>query len=168
MGRLWRRLKDVVVNRILGVADTPHRIAWGVLLGSVIAWTPTIGLQIVLYVAIATALRANKISGIPILFISNPVSAVPLYWFCWWVGNLILHGGGEMDPAVERALERQLSGEAEIDMLSGEFWSEIGGALGALGVELWLGSFVLGFATGIPLYFLTLAGVKTYRRARGH
>ena len=62
---------------LLRVRDTPRRIAWGVFLGSVVAMTPTLGFQIVLYVAIATVLRANKLSGIPILFISNPITAVP-------------------------------------------------------------------------------------------
>ena len=92
MKKWWEKLKDVVVHKILGLDDAPSRIAWGVFLGCVVAMTPTLGLQILLYVSLATLLRVNKLSGIPILFISNPFTAVPLYGFCWWVGNLLLHG----------------------------------------------------------------------------
>ena len=41
---LWRRLKQIVFHNILHLDDTPHRIAWGVFLGAMIAFTPTLGL----------------------------------------------------------------------------------------------------------------------------
>ena len=44
----WRRLKQIVLHNILHLDDTPHRIAWGVFIGAMIAFTPTLGLQIVL------------------------------------------------------------------------------------------------------------------------
>ena len=137
-----RRLRSLIVHRILGVRDTPRRIAWGVFLGTVVAWTPTLGFQIMIYVAIATLLRANKVSGIPILFISNPVTAVPLYWSCWKVGDLI-------------------------DLFTAEFWEQLGQTLWDMGTELWVGSFIIGFAMAIPMYFVTLIGVRAFRRARG-
>ena len=167
---LWQRLKHVIVHRILGVADTPHRIAWGVLLGFVIGWTPTIGLQIVLYVATATLLRANKISGVPVLFISNPFTAVPLYWFAWKVGRFVLHGGGTGESATFAAVRAVLE-TPELSfwegVLSAEFWSAITDMLIAMGLDLWVGCLLMGFATGIPGYFLTRWGVQAYRRARG-
>jgi uncharacterized protein (DUF2062 family) len=168
---LVQRARSAVVHGILGVADDPGRIAWGVFLGTVVAWTPTLGLQIVIYVMVATLLRANKLSGIPILFITNPFTAVPLYWLCWRVGAWILgtHGGDES------ALAAQLeSAEAEVGQQSlwsaiwtSEFWSALGETLLGLGKELWLGSAVLGVAMGLPLGLLTLWAVKAYRRARG-
>jgi uncharacterized protein (DUF2062 family) len=172
MTRLWRRLVDVVVHRILGVDDTPHRIAWGVLLGFVVAWTPTLGFQIMIYVAIASLLRANKISGIPILFISNPFTAVPLYWFCWWVGAFILRGGNVDSDEGHQVVQERLahaSGEQSwlTDIFTAHFWMDLGQTLLAMGGELWLGSFVLGFATGVPSYFVTRWAVRAYRAARG-
>lgn len=96
---LWRRLQQIVFHNILHLDDTPHRIAWGVFLGTMIAFTPTLGLQIVLYIPIAALLRANKISGIPILFISNPFTAVPLYYTTWSVGAAVLHPEKEVTQA---------------------------------------------------------------------
>ena len=57
--KLWTRLKNVVVSGILGLDDSPQRIALGVFLGFVVAMTPTLGLQIVIYVALAALLRVN-------------------------------------------------------------------------------------------------------------
>jgi uncharacterized protein (DUF2062 family) len=153
---LWQRLVDVVVHRILGVADTPHRIAWGVFLGCVVAWTPTIGLQIMIYVVVATLLRANKISGVPILFFTNPVTAVPIYWLAWRVGCSVL--GEPMSAGALAAMPRDL-GEASL--------GEIGHALLGMGAELWVGCLVLGVLTGLVGYALAYWGVIAFRRARG-
>jgi len=167
---VFRRLKNVVVNRILGVADTPKRIAFGVFLGFVVAFTPTIGFQIVLYLAITTMLRANKVVGIPILFISNPVTAVPLYWFCWWVGAQILgspQDGMNRAELAARMSDAQVAGDWWSHVFSISFWRDALSTLASMGGELWLGSLVLGVASGIVGYFLALWGVKIYRRARG-
>lgn len=170
---MFRRLKDLIVNKILGVADTPQRIAFGVFLGCIVAFTPTIGLQIVLYVAIATLLRANKVSGIPILFISNPVTAVPLYWFCWWVGAWVMHGGAPQNLMDRDDLAENLgqgaaaSSDWTNQIFTGEFWKGLGSTLAAMGAELWVGSLILGVLAGMLAYPLTVVSVRVYRRARG-
>ncbi len=171
IGRFWQRLKNLVVRRILGLEDTPHRIAWGVFLGLLIAMTPTLGFQIMLYVAIATVLRANKVSGVPLLFISNPFTAAPLYYGVWWVGSIALHGTTDPDGADEvgRRL-REAEAEAAFgwsDLATLEFWERIGALLWSMGAELWFGALVVGIATGVPGYFLTRVGVLQYRKARG-
>ncbi|MEM9189891.1 MAG: DUF2062 domain-containing protein [Myxococcota bacterium] len=168
--KLYERLKDVVVRRILGVDDTPHRIATGVLLGFIVAMTPTLGFQIAIYVAIASLIRTNKVSGVPILFISNPFTAAPLYYFCWWLGSLLLHGGAAEDGAaiVEERLEGAENQDSNFwtDMWTTEFWTDLGETLWNMGAELWVGSLVLGVATGVPFYFITRWAVTQYRRLR--
>ena len=167
--RWWARLRDVVVNRILGLNDTPHRIAWGVLLGFVVAFTPTVGLQMVLYVAIATLLRANKISGIPVVWITNPFTLVPIYFGCWRFGAWLL--GTDGDPERGQQIIHRLMG-AGTDFrwsrfFEGAFFRELGSTLWELGAELWLGGFLAGLILGILFYPITLFGVRAYRRARG-
>ncbi len=170
---IFARAKKVITERILGLSDTPRRIAWGVFIGTVVAWTPTIGLQIVIYVTLATMLRANKVSGIPILFISNPVTAVPLYWFCWRVGTVAL--GSDADASSFNVLQERLAGAeanaAETSLLaemwSADFWRDVGQVLMDLGLEIWAGSLLVGFAMAIPCYFLTFWAVNAYRRNGG-
>lgn len=168
------RLKNLIVTRILGVSDSPRRIAWGVFLGTIVAWTPTLGFQIMLYVGIATLLRANKVAGIPILFISNPFTAVPLYWSCWKLGDFVVNGGSSDGSTGAAALDRlgaanEAAAETDwwTDLWTAEFWESLGQTLLDMGLELWVGSLIIGVLMAIPMYFLTLVGVRAYRRARG-
>ncbi len=169
MRALARRLRGLLVERILGLRDTPHRIAWGVLLGFLVAWTPTLGFQIALYVALATLLRANKVAGVPILFISNPATAVPVYYGCWRVGAWFLHFGvPQRDAEAARiALEHKIALLLAAEgpgLLDAAFWGRLWEVALALGGEVWLGSLVLGLLTGVPGYVLTYWGVREYRR----
>ncbi len=170
MSTLMSRTKDVIVHRVLGLEDTPHRIAWGVFLGCMVTFTPTIGLQIVIYLTVATLLRANKVSGVPILFLSNPLSAVPLYWGVWKVGQFLLHLGHPPEVHVRELLTARLESAGEASegsllekLLEPEFWSGVGDAMLQMGGELWLGSLVIGLLTGTPAYFFTVWAVKTFR-----
>jgi uncharacterized protein (DUF2062 family) len=168
---LIQRARSAVIHGILGVSDTPWRIAWGVFLGTVVAWTPTLGFQIVIYVMIATILRANKLSGIPILFITNPLTAVPLYWLCWRIGAWVLgtDGGDESVLAEQLAAAESEVGQRSLwsAIWTSEFWTALGRTLLGLGKELWLGSAIVGVGMGVPLGVLTWWAVKAYRRARG-
>lgn len=161
----WARLKRVIVNRILGLNDTPHRIAWGVFLGFVVAFTPTVGLQMVLFLAAATLLRSNKVSGLPVVWLTNPLTMVPIYFGCWRVGAFAL--GTDADPERGHRLIEQLRGaESEWTMsrlVEADFWSDLGATLWALGAELWLGGFVVGAGLGAIFYPITLWGVRLYR-----
>ena len=78
--KMKERLRRYLSDHLLGLNDSPHRIALGVGLGVFIAFTPTFGLQILLYLAIASAIGANKISGIGPLFINNPFTLLPLVY----------------------------------------------------------------------------------------
>ncbi len=143
-------LRDLFLERLLGIHDTPHRVALGVALGFLVAWTPTLGFQIVLYVTLAGMVRANKLSGIPILFISNPFTAVPFYYFTWWVGYHLWHGQGPASDAVKVAAADPVEGPWwEI-----EFWQRVFQQLLAVGGETWLGGLALGLATAIPSYVI--------------
>ncbi|HJL19733.1 MAG TPA: DUF2062 domain-containing protein [Sandaracinaceae bacterium LLY-WYZ-13_1] len=167
--RWWSRLRGVVVNRILGLNDTPHRIAWGVFLGFVVAFSPTVGFQMMLFVAVAAVFRANKVSGLPVVWITNPVTVVPVYWACWRVGAFVL--GTDEDPERGRQIIERLMG-ADTGwtwgrLVEAAFWAELGATLWELGAELWLGGLLVGVVTGALAYPATLWGVRAYRRARG-
>jgi len=146
---LWRRLQQIVFHNILHADDTPHRIAWGVFIGAMIAFTPTLGLQIILYLPVAALLRANKVSGIPILFISNPFTAVPLYYTTWSVGAAVLHP------------------EKEVTRATIKTWlGNTGRLLASTGGELWMGALVCGLIVALPSYFITRWGINAFRHLR--
>ena len=76
---IWRKSRRFIVHRVLHADDTPHRIALGVAAGLFIGLTPTVGFQMVLAVALAAALRANKVVCIPMVWITNPFTIIPIY-----------------------------------------------------------------------------------------
>jgi hypothetical protein len=154
-----------VLHRVLHLDDTPHRIAFGVFLGFVVGATPTLGLQMLIYVAIAALLGANKLSGILPVWISNPLTAVPLYYGNWWVGRLLLTGSVDGAAAGGDALEAAAAGGptsfAQVDS-----WRDAVDAVFALGAELWVGSLVVGVVSGAVAYWITYRSVVAYRARR--
>ncbi len=164
---LWPKIKHLVVHNVLHLDDTPHRIAFGVFLGFIVGATPTIGLQMLIYVAIATVLGANKVSGILPVWLSNPVTAVPLYYSNWRIGQFLL--GGEADDAASQKMLEAVVGLPGQDqplwqrIVSPEFWTAAIDAFVALGGELWLGSLVVGVVLGMPAYWATRRGVIAFR-----
>ncbi len=171
---LWRRLQQLVIHRILHLDDTPHRIASGVFLGSVVAFTPTPGFQIVIYLLLATALRANKVAGIPILFVSNPFTAVPVTYITWWVGAALLNPKTVVTSATIRAwlgdTSQTLRDEGLSQLLDQGFWTQMLALLGTAAGELWLGGILCGLIVGLPAYFSTrwaINAVRHLREARG-
>ena len=167
MSGLWKQARKFVFHRILHADDTPHRIALGVGLAVFVAFTPTLGLQTVLALAIATALRANKAVCVPLVWITNPATAVPVYWFCWRVGSGILDGPGAANP--DQVLDR-MSAAASLSsvtqLFQWSFWSAVGTMILELGSELWLGCCLIGLVCGGVSYFATRWGVTNYRRRR--
>lgn len=167
---LWRRLRQIIVHNILHLDDTPHRIAWGVFIGAIIAFTPTLGLQILIYIPVAALLGANKVSGIPILFISNPFTAVPLYYTTWKVGAAVMHPEKEVTRATINQwlgdTGRALKNDGLGRLLEAEFWADAGRLLASTGAELWVGGLLCGILVALPIYFLTRWGINAVRHLR--
>jgi len=167
---LWRRLQQIVIHNILHLDDTPHRIAWGVFIGVMVAFTPTLGFQIVIYLAVAALLGANKVSGIPLLFISNPFTAVPLYYATWSLGAVVLRPEKEITRATIKnwlgTTGRALRDGGAGRLLDGDFWADAGQLLASTGAELWIGGLICGLVVGIPSYLLTRWGINAVRHLR--
>ena len=60
---MFRKLASMF-RAIVMLDDTPHSIALGTAIGLFIAWTPTVGIHMILVVALALLFRANKVAGL--------------------------------------------------------------------------------------------------------
>ena len=169
---LRSRIRYFLVHNILHLDDTPHRIALGVLLGLVIGCTPTLGIQTLMYFAFASVMRANMVSGLGLVWLTNPVTAVPFYYACWRVGGLLLTGRLETSPESQAAIARLIEGSGADDtgfyerIFQSEFWVAAIELLRSIGLELWVGCTFVGLLSGGIGYWLTYRAVVAYRAHR--
>ena len=158
---LYRRIRFFVVHRILHTDDTPSRIARGVAIGMFIAWLPLIGLQTLLVLGLSFIFRANKVAGLPLVWISNPFTLGPVYYPSYLLGSVMLR----LEPVNMASLESRF---AEISSLS---WSLqlrecVDLLFGGIFWPTFMGSLVVGTVMGVGAYFLTARAVKRHRQHR--
>lgn len=157
----WQRLRRFVGHTILHADDTPHALALGVAIATFVAIVPVIGLQTVVAVAIAAAFRANKAVCIPIVWLSNPVTALPINYACLGVGRWLMPS--ENGESIMQAIQRLSGIGGGLSLFSLAFWKERVVVLAGLGLELWVGSIVVGAILGALAYPLTRWAVTTFR-----
>ncbi len=130
--------------------------------GSVLALLPLMGVQLPLSLLLCILVRANLPVCAALQFITNPLSAVPVYGFTYLVGHWLLHhlGGSEgaYAPAAALALVE-----------GGQLLAAAGDVLGGL----LLGGVVVGLAVAVLVdlawrLLVWEAGLfrERYRRAR--
>ena len=150
-----QKIERFFIYRVLSLNDTPHRIALGVAIGIFVAWTPTMGLQMVLAVAMAFLLKANKLVGIPFVWISNPATIFPIYVPNYWVGCKLLGKQPDAWDAIREAIKFDGSALDRIQLwystTSSIFW------------ELWIGSLVVALILGVMTYFAVYRMIVVYR-----
>jgi uncharacterized protein (DUF2062 family) len=146
-----------LLQHVIHADDPPHRLALGCAVGIFVMFTPTLGIQSLLVVAIAWALRANKIIGLPVLWISNPATVAPIYGVCYLVGARIL---GLRQPAAEAWKQLETSATAVAAPPLKFWWNRIVD----LAAPLWVGGIVVGLLASIPTYYLVLWGIQVHRK----
>lgn len=150
MSKYWNQARHLIAHNILHADDTPHSIALGASLAMFVAILPLIGIQMVLAVALAALFRVNKAIGIPIVWISNPITAVPLYGGCFALGRWILNTGRpEVDPVLAAELDQTAHAASWVEP---GFWSNLLSYLVSMGTELWVGSAIVGLVLAILTY----------------
>jgi uncharacterized protein len=161
---LIRQIRRVFVHSVLHADDTPHRIALGAAIGVFVSFTPTIPFHMVLVLLLATLLRANKIVGLPFVWISNPFTFVPVYAPAYFVGRLML---GHQYTWRRFFLTAK---EAVQALHAHEGWWHVAQAWWAAVTQiLWplvLGSLVVAPVAGVITYFAVANIIETYRARR--
>ncbi|MEQ9069058.1 MAG: DUF2062 domain-containing protein, partial [Gimesia chilikensis] len=98
----------MLLRSILMLDDSAHSIALGTAIGMFIALTPTVGIQMLLVVCVAfltrPLFRFNQVASLITVYISNPLTIVPIYWFDYKVGTLFV-GGSLTQKDFARILE---------------------------------------------------------------
>jgi uncharacterized protein len=169
--KLLRPAVIFIKFKILHVDDTSQRIARGVAVGLWIAFTPLVGFHMILALAVATLLRANKALAMMLVWLSNPFTLLPVYGSCYLVGRLLigrLHHSSVQPGQVGELLGNLFSFSKMMTCLySSEFWKDLVIVFGKIGLEVTVGGFVIGTLAAIIGYFTTRWLIITHRAKSG-
>ena len=85
-----------LLRSILMLDDTPHSIALGTAIGMFVGMTPTVGVQMMIVLVIAFLVKPlfsfNKVAALLTVYVTNPVTIIPIYWFNYKVGTYFVAG----------------------------------------------------------------------------
>jgi uncharacterized protein len=152
----------MVMHWLVGLRGSPEAIARGIAIGLFVAFTPTIGVQLILAAALATLLGASRAAALVPVWITNPVTIPPIYGFTYMVGSWFFPG-----PPANRVAEvmRGLGGK----LRKLEIWdvADQVRAMIALGrdifIPLWIGGIVVGLCVALTVYFPAVVVVRRSR-----
>ena len=162
--RTMRYWTHRVLRASLQTRDSPRQIAGGVAIGAFVSCNPTVISQILVAAILATAFRCSRIPAIVMVYLSNPLTAVPMYGGGYLIGAKALHILGVSAPTYHKVMA--LLKQSEV---SG-FWAAVRektlelaslGWRGLLAMEI--GATLLGIALAVPLYWLALRLVAGHR-----
>jgi uncharacterized protein (DUF2062 family) len=156
--RLWLRA-------ILMLDDTPHSIALGAAIGLFVGLTPTGGIQmlLVMLIAFATnwAFRFNRIAALIAVYVSNPLTTVPIFWFNYRVGTLFFAETVSWDEFKRLFRYHNFA----------DWWQSLKEMFVIVGMPLLVGSCVVGLLTALISYPIVLRladQVQRHRREHRH
>ena len=156
-----------VLRWVLKLRSTPKAIAGGLGLGTFIAFTPTMGIQLILAVLAATFFNLNRPAAVIPVWITNPITVAPIYTFNYWLGCRIWEG----PPLGE--VSRQFL-EIGRTMARLNFWDIKDQVIAVLNmgrdvlIPLVIGSLAIGLIAGILVYLFShrLLCIFLFRRGR--
>lgn len=161
-----KRVRHVVVESILHLDDSPHRIALGGSIAVFVACSPWIGFHMLLAVALAAVFRANKAVTVPMVWIHNPVTMVPMFWIEYKIGQWILTGKTTVDATTTEQIHEFIKLVEHGQVLSREFWRDVLVLTGTFGHEWLVGSAVFGGTLALATYWPMRYAIVRYRRAK--
>ncbi len=148
----------MLLRSILMLDDSAHSIALGTAIGMFIALTPTVGIQMLIVVCVAFVTRPffkfNQVASLITVYISNPLTIVPIYWFDYKIGTYYV-GGSLTQKDFARILE--------FEGFSG-WWETVKQLLLEVGSPLIIGSLIVATFFSLMTYPIMLRLLMHFNR----
>jgi uncharacterized protein (DUF2062 family) len=164
-----KRFKRFIIRRVLHANDSPHRVALGAAIGLFIAWTPAVGLHMLMVLALTTLLRANKLVALAFVWVCNPFTYVPLFYSSYLLGKIVLKPSHDTELAyvqMSQVLDSLRPSSGYVRLFHQEFWQNLFHLLWIRVPELWVGSLLAGFLIAFLAYMVTYRTILSYRKTR--
>ncbi len=139
------------IRGVLGVKDSPRRIATSFAIGLFIGLSPFFGLHILLALAVSWLLNLNRAVLIAAVLVTNPWTVIPIYSFCLWVGLYVM-GRSIVVPQLDWTIFNVTN------MIDG---------LGQMFVPILVGTAIVGLIASVASYFAVHAAACRLRREGG-
>ncbi len=154
---IYHAVKKYFLNDVLGNSDSAHRIALGFAIGLFVALTPTMPFQMMMTVVFSWVFGANKVAGLPVVWLTNPATIIPVYLPQYLFGSWLL-GHNPKEVRWEELTEFQGGffeyGNKVYDFVLDIFW------------PLWTGSLIISSVSGIVSYYVIKSLVQSYRKRK--
>ena len=85
-----KKFRHFLYQNIIVIRSSPHDIALGLAIGVFVGFLPIMGFQTIVSVPIAIFFKASKLTSAIGVWISNPVTFIPFYYFNFRVGRWLL------------------------------------------------------------------------------
>ena len=163
----WRRSMQslkVYMRRLVRLRASPHEIALGCAAGAFVSITPLLGVQTLIAIVLASALRASVPAAVLGTFVGNPLSWPFIWASTYAMGRQMVGLDGVFDPA---AFEQNAL------VLWGAVLERSPHVLDATATLLWpllwpmlAGSLPLGLLIGAIVYYICRNLVRAWRLRR--
>jgi len=148
----------MLLRHILMLDDTPHSIALGTTIGIFIGMTPTVGIQMILVIVFAVSVRRlfmfNRVAALITVYISNPLTVVPIYYFDYYIGSFFVKG-----DATWQAFVDNLGADSSLGL-----WDKLVWLFAEVGTPLIVGSLIAATTLSIVTYPLMRIVLRGFRR----
>ena len=159
--RIIRTDPRSILRGLVALHDSPHSIALGVAIGIFVGLTPTVGIQMLLVICIAwlsrPVFRFNRMAALMTVYISNPLTIVPLYFAEYKLGTLFVSGN------VSRSRFEQILKCSD----SATCWQTLTALCVDVGWPLLVGTLIMSAAGAFAAYPATRALIGWYHRGYG-
>ena len=154
----WWSSPRTLLRTILMLDDTAHSIALGTAIGMFIAMTPTVGIQMILVMLVALLtspfFQFNRVAALITVYVSNPITLVPIYWFDYKVGTLFID---------DQAATWDFAGILQYNNFQ-EWWETIVKLFVDIGPPLIVGSLIVSTICGVVTYPIIRRLLRSARR----
>lgn len=158
------KLMRYVWRRMLRTHATPHEIALGCAAGVFAAFTPFLGLQMALAIAVAYALRVNVAAAIAGTFVGNPLSWPAIWGVSYVTGSWIL---AQNAASASELFEQGAHAVSEtINAQSGAVIDTAVVNFKPIVHPLTVGGLLIGLIVAAASYYPTYQAVRMYQKRR--
>ncbi len=173
-GNFLRKIYEHLILPFLETHAPIHQGAWGAALGVFVGLTPTMGVQMYIVAAIWMVVRGllrlnfNLPIAVAMVWISNPVTVIPLYYAFLVTGNFFLGLGAGFSEAIDyRGFQEILAGAGSD---AGASWLErvmdgAGFLFWNFGWPLIVGGLIWAAPSALLTYPVAMLALLKYRRA---